>query len=341
MPIMYELFYELYCNTRINQMTRQDQMRQLYKALEEAEDTRRVKSDFYRILLDLEPDIVKDLGPDSNETEFLDLCRLNKNLCVLLDKVTREREKVRKQRDDALREVRIERDGLKEELRKAKETIQSLSTSPGGQRETQNPSQKSERIEGMESLPGSGRKSAPEMEMESLPGSGRKSAPEMEMESLPGSGRKSAPEMEMESLPGSGRKSAPGSGRKSAPEMEMESLPGSGRKSAPGSGRKSAPEMEMESLPGPGRKSAPGSGRKSSPGSGRKSALGSGRKSAPGSGRKSAPGSGRKSAPEMESLPGSGSLPEKKPLLGPRPQNDNLDELERGGRVTIDNNYML
>ncbi|XP_071022338.1 uncharacterized protein [Oncorhynchus clarkii lewisi] len=557
MPIMYELFYDLYCNTRINQMTRQDQMRQLYKALEEAEDTRKVKSDFYRILLDLEPDIVKDLGPDSNETEFLDLCRLNKNLCVLLDKVTREREKVRKQRDDALREVRIERDGLKEELRKAKETIQSLSTSPGGQRETQNPSQKSERIEGMESLPGrksvpekemeslpgsgrksvpememeslpgsgrksvpekemetlpgSGRKSVPEREMESLPGSGRKSVPEKEMESLPGSGRKSVPEKEMESLPGSGRKCAPGSGRKSAPEMEslpgsgrksvpekemeslpgsgrksapgsgrksapgsgrksapemeslpssgrksvpekemeslpgsgrksvpekeMESLPGSGRKSAPGSGRKSAPgsgrksapEMEMESLPGSGRKSAPGSGRKSVPekemeslpgsgrksvpememeslpgsgrksapememeslpGSGRKSAPGSGRNSAPGSGRKSAPGSGRKSAPEMESLPGSGrksvperemeslpgsgrksapemeslpgsgrksvpememeslpgsgSLPEKKPLLGPRPQNDNLDELERGGRVTIDNNYML
>ncbi|XP_031647409.1 butyrophilin subfamily 1 member A1 isoform X2 [Oncorhynchus kisutch] len=110
-PIMYELFYkELYCNIRIKEMTRQDQMRQLYKALEEAEDSRIVKLDFYRILLDREPDLVKNLG-------------------------------------------------------EAEETIQSLSTSPGGQQETQTPSQKSERIEGMEmkSLPGSGRKSVPEM----------------------------------------------------------------------------------------------------------------------------------------------------------------------------------
>ncbi|XP_045567737.1 butyrophilin subfamily 3 member A2 isoform X7 [Salmo salar] len=42
--------------------TSQDQMRLLFKALEEAEDTTRVKSTFYKILLDLEPDVVKDLG---------------------------------------------------------------------------------------------------------------------------------------------------------------------------------------------------------------------------------------------------------------------------------------
>ncbi|XP_042183902.1 uncharacterized protein LOC121847359 isoform X2 [Oncorhynchus tshawytscha] len=58
-PILLELFYEkLYCNTRIHQMTSQDQMRQLYQALEEADDPRRVKLDIYRILLDLEPDLV-------------------------------------------------------------------------------------------------------------------------------------------------------------------------------------------------------------------------------------------------------------------------------------------
>ncbi|XP_029610557.1 uncharacterized protein LOC115194769 [Salmo trutta] len=62
-PIMYELFYEkLYCNIRINQMYRQEQMRLLFEALEEAEDTTRVKSDFYRILLDLEPELVFNLG---------------------------------------------------------------------------------------------------------------------------------------------------------------------------------------------------------------------------------------------------------------------------------------
>ncbi|XP_042185230.1 butyrophilin subfamily 3 member A2 [Oncorhynchus tshawytscha] len=61
-PILLELFYEkLYCNTRIHQMTSQDQMRQLYQALEEADDPRRVKLDFYRILLDLEPDLLIDL----------------------------------------------------------------------------------------------------------------------------------------------------------------------------------------------------------------------------------------------------------------------------------------
>ncbi|XP_064787014.1 butyrophilin subfamily 3 member A1-like isoform X6 [Oncorhynchus masou masou] len=193
-PILHELFYEeLYCNTRINQMTSQEQMRQLYMDLEVAEDSRSVKLDFYRILLDLESNLVRDLdellnlpgqldklkietvsSAGSNWTEDSDFYEVNKNLTVQLDKVT------------------IERDELKEELRKARE-IQSLSTSPGGQQETQTPSQKSERIEGM----------------------------------------------------------------------------------------------------------------------------------------------------EMKSLPGSGSLPEKRPLLGPGPQNDDLDEMERGGRVTIDNNSML
>ncbi|XP_045568074.1 selection and upkeep of intraepithelial T-cells protein 5 isoform X2 [Salmo salar] len=49
-------------NSRISAArTSQDQMRLLFKALEEAEDTTRVKSAFYRILLDLEPDLVKDL----------------------------------------------------------------------------------------------------------------------------------------------------------------------------------------------------------------------------------------------------------------------------------------
>ncbi|XP_064871983.1 putative selection and upkeep of intraepithelial T-cells protein 1 homolog isoform X2 [Oncorhynchus nerka] len=42
--------------------TRQDQMKLLFQTLEKAEDTRgeKLKSDFYRILLDLEPDVVKD-----------------------------------------------------------------------------------------------------------------------------------------------------------------------------------------------------------------------------------------------------------------------------------------
>ncbi|XP_064871984.1 butyrophilin subfamily 1 member A1-like, partial [Oncorhynchus nerka] len=65
-PILHELFYEkLYRDISIKEMTRQDQMKQmrlLYKALEEAEDTRSAKLDFYRILLDLEPDLVKNLG---------------------------------------------------------------------------------------------------------------------------------------------------------------------------------------------------------------------------------------------------------------------------------------
>ncbi|XP_064821167.1 myosin heavy chain, embryonic smooth muscle isoform-like isoform X3 [Oncorhynchus masou masou] len=225
---MYELFYELYCDISINEMTRQDQMRQLYQALEEAKDSRRVKLDFYRILLDLESNLVRDLDSseevhylydlqnltgqleevrkenDSNEEEryLYDLQNLSRQLEEVrienddLQNLSRQLEEVKGERDELkgeLKEVKGERDELKEELRKARETIQSLSTSPGGQQETQTPSQKSKRIEGM----------------------------------------------------------------------------------------------------------------------------------------------------EMKSLPGSGSLPEKRPLLGPGPQNDDLDEMERGGRVTIDNNSML
>ncbi|XP_064821172.1 uncharacterized protein LOC135539268 isoform X7 [Oncorhynchus masou masou] len=208
---MYELFYELYCDISINEMTRQDQMRQLYQALEEAKDSRRVKLDFYRILLDLESNLVRDLD-SSEEVHYLyDLQNLTGQLEEVrkendsneeerylydLQNLSRQLEEVKGERDELkgeLKEVKGERDELKEELRKARETIQSLSTSPGGQQETQTPSQKSKRIEGM----------------------------------------------------------------------------------------------------------------------------------------------------EMKSLPGSGSLPEKRPLLGPGPQNDDLDEMERGGRVTIDNNSML
>ncbi|XP_071235370.1 uncharacterized protein [Salvelinus alpinus] len=184
-PILYELFYEeLYCDIRIHQMTSQEQMRLLYKALEEAEDTRRVKSDFYRILLHLEPGLVFYL--DSQELYFYELIQ---NLSRrMLEEVTKERdsdeeelyfyelqnlsEEVTIERDRLqgdLKELRTENDGLKE-LRRAKETIQSLSTSPGGQQETQTPSQK--RIEGMEMKSLQGGKSAP--------GSGRKSAPEEE-----------------------------------------------------------------------------------------------------------------------------------------------------------------
>ncbi|XP_064818108.1 uncharacterized protein LOC135535382 isoform X4 [Oncorhynchus masou masou] len=274
MPILHELFYELYCNIRIQQMTSQDQMRQLYQDLEVAEDSRSVKLDFYRILLDLESNLVRDLDSREEVHYLYDL----QNLTGQLEKVIKQREKFRKENDSneeerylysneeerylydlqnlsrqleevriendlqnltgQLEEVRIENDDLqnltgqleklrtdndelKEELRKARKTIQSLSTSPGGQQETQTPSQKSKRIQGIKYFPG--------------------------------------------------RKSFPGSGRKS--------LPGSGGKSAPGSGGKSAP------------------------------------------------GSGGKSVLEI--------------LLAAGPQNDDLDEMERGGRVTIDNNSML
>ncbi|XP_064818139.1 uncharacterized protein LOC135535391 [Oncorhynchus masou masou] len=180
-PILHELFYkDLYCNTRINQMTSQDQMRLLYQALEEAEDTRRVKLDFYRILLDLESNLVRDLdklkietvsSAGSNWTEDSDFYEVNKNLTVQLDKVTIERDElkgelkeVKGERDELkgeLKEVKGERDELKGELKEVKgereeaREIQSLSTSPGGQQETQTPSQKSKRIDGMEmkSLP--------------------------------------------------------------------------------------------------------------------------------------------------------------------------------------------
>ncbi|XP_064815726.1 selection and upkeep of intraepithelial T-cells protein 6-like isoform X2 [Oncorhynchus masou masou] len=74
MPILHELFYEeLYCNTRIQQMTSQDQMRQLYQALEEAEDSRSVKLDFYRILLDLESNLVRDLGKNLSTSGYISL----------------------------------------------------------------------------------------------------------------------------------------------------------------------------------------------------------------------------------------------------------------------------
>ncbi|XP_055766750.1 selection and upkeep of intraepithelial T-cells protein 6-like, partial [Salvelinus fontinalis] len=74
-PIMYEMFYaKLYCNIRINLMTSRDQMKQLYQALEEAShDTGRVKLDFYRILLDLEPDLVRDLGKNLSTSGYISL----------------------------------------------------------------------------------------------------------------------------------------------------------------------------------------------------------------------------------------------------------------------------
>ncbi|XP_064787027.1 uncharacterized protein LOC135510168 isoform X2 [Oncorhynchus masou masou] len=73
MPILHELFYELYCDTRIKQMTSQDQMRQLYQDLEEAEDSRSVKSDFYRILLNQDPDVVNDLGKNLSTSGYISL----------------------------------------------------------------------------------------------------------------------------------------------------------------------------------------------------------------------------------------------------------------------------
>ncbi|XP_064821164.1 uncharacterized protein LOC135539268 isoform X1 [Oncorhynchus masou masou] len=236
---MYELFYELYCDISINEMTRQDQMRQLYQALEEAKDSRRVKLDFYRILLDLESNLVRDLD-SSEEVHYLyDLQNLTGQLEEVrkendsneeerylydLQNLSRQLEEVRIENDDLqnlsrqLEEVKGERDELKEELRKARETIQSLSTSPGGQQETQTPSQRKARetIQSLSTSPG-------------------------------------------------------------------------------GQQETQTPSQKSKRIEGM----------------------------------------------EMKSLPGSGSLPEKRPLLGPGPQNDDLDEMERGGRVTIDNNSML
>ncbi|XP_045567726.1 uncharacterized protein isoform X6 [Salmo salar] len=173
--------------------TSQDQMRLLFKALEEAEDTTRVKSTFYKILLDLEPDVVKDL---------------NVNKMKAPKKLRKENEKLRKENDE-----------LKEKLRKAEETNQSLSTSPGGQQKTQTPSQKSEGIEGveMESLPG--RKSGP--------GPGRKSAPEMKPLLAAGPQKEDLYDLERggrDTTEFNYRETIP-SGRKSGPEKEMEMKP--------------------------------------------------------------------------------------------------------------------
>ncbi|XP_036842913.1 butyrophilin subfamily 1 member A1 isoform X3 [Oncorhynchus mykiss] len=88
------------------------------------------------------------------------------NVKIERDNVTRERDNVKIERD----KLKIERDGLHGELKKlreentkAEETIQSnpISTSPGGQQETD--SQKSEGIEGMKM------ESFPAPEMETLP----------------------------------------------------------------------------------------------------------------------------------------------------------------------------
>ncbi|XP_038842493.1 uncharacterized protein LOC120041697 [Salvelinus namaycush] len=155
--------------------TSQDQMGLLYEALdyggkqEEKESggkmlkEGRVKSDFYRILLDLEPDLVIDLDDLQNLSRQLEIVHRRRRpkdsdeedlyLDELIQNLPDQLEKIREQRDE-----------LKEKLRKAEETIQSLSTSPGGQQKTQTPSQNESEIE--------------EMEMKTLPGSGRKSAPE-------------------------------------------------------------------------------------------------------------------------------------------------------------------
>ncbi|XP_031647377.1 butyrophilin subfamily 1 member A1-like isoform X5 [Oncorhynchus kisutch] len=178
---MVTIAFYLICSERYSEIhvarTRQDQMRLFYEALDSG--GKKVKSDFYRILLDLEPDLVIDLdellnlpghlevrrpsgsSASSNWMEDNDLYELNKNLTGQLGGLQGELNKVKMEKDGLQGEL-IE---LNEKLRKAEETIQSLSTSPGGQQETQTPSQKSERIEGMEmkSLPGPGRKSVPEM----------------------------------------------------------------------------------------------------------------------------------------------------------------------------------
>ncbi|XP_064787013.1 butyrophilin subfamily 3 member A1-like isoform X5 [Oncorhynchus masou masou] len=185
-PILHELFYEeLYCNTRINQMTSQEQMRQLYMDLEVAEDSRSVKLDFYRILLDLESNLVRDLdellnlpgqldklkietvsSAGSNWTEDSDFYEVNKNLTVQLDKVTIERDELKEELRKAKSVIQVlssHPDGqqtpfqkhLSAQLWKARETIQSLSTSPGGQQETQTPSQRKAReIQSLSTSPG-------------------------------------------------------------------------------------------------------------------------------------------------------------------------------------------
>ena len=51
--------------------TRDDQMRLLYQALDSGGD--QVKSDFYRILLDLEPDLVKTLGKNLSTSGYISL----------------------------------------------------------------------------------------------------------------------------------------------------------------------------------------------------------------------------------------------------------------------------
>ncbi|XP_071234990.1 uncharacterized protein [Salvelinus alpinus] len=179
----------------------QDQMRLLFKALEKAKDTTRVKSDFYRILLDLEPYVVIDLGsnfvdyykdhlmwmvtdvmPITYELFYDELYHTMNSqhqMRLLYERLDSEGKKAKLDffrilldlkpdivsyldfshilEHDELHNLAGRLSELKEELRKAKETNQSPSTSPGGQQETQTPSQKDS--EGIE-----------EMEMESLLG---------------------------------------------------------------------------------------------------------------------------------------------------------------------------
>ncbi|XP_052369751.1 uncharacterized protein LOC127927422 isoform X2 [Oncorhynchus keta] len=324
---MYELFYKKYCNISIKEMTSQDQMRLLYEALEEAEDPRRVKSDFYRILMDLESELVINLGAIFVDIHKDQLIRRVTKVMPILHELFYEKlyrdisikdmtsQDQMEQLYQALEEAEDSRSAKLDFYRILLDLEPDLVIDLGASFVDVHKDQLIRRVTKVMPI-------LHELFYEKLYRdiSIKEMTRQDQMEQLyqaleEAEDSRSAKldfyrillDLEPDLVIDLGEAKETNQSLSTSPGGQQETQ-------TPSQRRKSVPEMEIKSLPGPGRKSVPGS-------------VG---KSVPGSGGKSVPGSGGKSVPEMEM----------ETLLGPGLQND-LDEMERGGRVTTDYNSML
>ncbi|XP_045567932.1 uncharacterized protein isoform X1 [Salmo salar] len=286
--------------------TSQDQMRLLFLALEEAEDTTRVKSAFYRILLDLEPDIVKDLEEQRQRwEELLDALFVDRHKDDLIQKVSKgksiaselhQKDLIPDEMNSQISAARTSQDQMRLlflALEEAEDTTRVksafyrilLDLEPdivkdlsGSDDDISGSDDDIEKLKKENEVVTREREKL-KKENEVVTREREKLKKENEVVTRERDELKEELREAKETIQ-SLSTSPDGQQKTQTPSQKSEGIEG----------------MEMESLPG----------------------------------RKSGPGPGRESAPEM------------KPLLGPAgPQKDDLDELERGGRVTTEFNCVL